>query len=288
MAENDNDRNRESWARWKRRVLLLAIFFGGVFFIAWSPNWPWNWAHETIVEVIKEIGIAFVIAATIGATIDSAFKVELVRDAFFAAFAYAFPRALQGEILRIMRYKLVCEEHFLRVSIEKVDNEAVRVTSEVKRKIRNIGSSSDKLRPYLHIDEWGFKQEESKILVCKIEPEKGKPSVAVQQTTDWPTILFSGKEVNVQPNKYVTLTYKWSELRRHNDSIYVNFSYPTVNPEIDVPPVPGFKTSRSFGSASDEIDETISGRERVAGTYLPLHYMVVRWWPETEEERPSV
>jgi hypothetical protein len=51
---------------------------------------------------------------------------------------------------------------------------------------------------------------------------------------------------------------------------------------------PGFKTSRSFGSASGEISEVFAGRQKVDGTYLPHHYMVIRWWPDDAAERQGV
>ena len=224
------------------------------------------------------------IAATIGATIDSVLKFELLRDAFFAAFRYAFHPALQSEILRIMRYQLICEKHFLRVGIEKIDSDVVRLTCEVRRTIRNIGSSATKIRPYLHIDDWGFQQERAKIYYCKAEFE-GKIVEATQQKTTGSTINFQGKEISLEPRKSVTIISKWSEIHRHNDSIYVQFTHPTIDPEIEVPPVPGFIVSRSFGSASSEIEEGLPGQQIVRGTYLPFHYMIIRWWPETTKEQ---
>jgi hypothetical protein len=271
----------EKKARWKRGAVLLITFAVGAGLVTFYGYSPWNWSHE----LIKEIGVAFLIAATLGTTVDQLMKVELVRDAFFAAFRYAFHPALQNEILRVMRYRLICETHYLRVTIDEIDQEAVRVTFEVTRKIKNIGSSQEKMRPRLHIDEWGFGQERSKIIECKLVPEQGNPIIAGHKPTSDPTILFEGREAVLRPQKTVNLISRWSEVRRHNDSVYVHFSYPTIDPEIEVR-AEGFRTSRSFGSASDEITEVFGGREQVQGTYLPHHYMVVRWWPEPRGEKP--
>ena len=41
-----------------------------------------------------------------------------------------------------------------------------------------------------------------------------------------------------------------------------------------------FRITRSFGSASNQIEEISTGRQVLSGTYLPHHYMVIRWWPE--------
>jgi hypothetical protein len=270
-------------AKWRRRGILLAVFILGVLLIKFFYLLPWEWTHE----VVKEMGVALIIAATLGATVDELLKIELVRDAFLAAFRYAFHPALQGEILRIMQYRLICETHSMRVTIDKIDKDAVRVTSEVRRMMKNIGSSREKIEPRLHIDDWHFPQEKSQIIECKLTPDDGKPVIAAQKSTSDPTILFVGKEVSIRPGKTVTVATKWSEVRRHNDSVYVHFSYPTINPEIEVI-APGFKTSRSFGSASGEISEVFAGRQKVDGTYLPHHYRVIRWRPDDAAERQGV
>jgi len=269
----------ERHAKWKRRGILLATALLGIGLIYLSHFCP----SELGREITKEVGVAFLIAATIGATIDSILKVELLRDAFFAAFRYAFHPALQSEILRIMRYHLICDRHLLRVTIQVIDHEAVRVTCETHRTIRNIGSSPVKIRPLLHIDEWGFPQENSSISECNAEFDDGRVIEARRQETSDSTIRFQGRETDLLPKKSVIITAKWTEVRRRNDSIYMHFSHPTIDPEIEVPPVTGLKIARSFGSASNEIEPILSGREVLRGTYLPFHYMAVRWWPDTRE-----
>jgi hypothetical protein len=54
-----------------------------------------------------------------------------------------------------------------------------------------------------------------------------------------------------------------------------------------VVPLPGYSVARTFGSASGETEEIISGRVVVFGTYLPFHFMVVRWWPEVKEAKAA-
>ena len=223
------------------------------------------------------------IAAALGATVDTALKIELVRDAFFAAFQYAFPKPLQGEILRIMRYRLICEKHFLLVRLEEIDEDTVRVTCEVNRRIKNVSSSPEKIRPRLHIDEWGF-AEKSKILECRMEMPDGTKVVGTPKKTTDPSILWEGREMSIESEEHVTLISKWSEVRRANDSVYFHFSHPTVDPELEIPPVSGFTITRSFGSASTKVDEVFSGRQVLSGTYLPYHYMVVRWWRAADSD----
>jgi hypothetical protein len=247
----------------------------GIVIVLLSHFLPW----ETLREITKEIGVAFIVAAILGLAIDEASKRELIRNGFLAAFRYAFPPPLQKEILRIARYRLICERHHWLVKVERINDECVRVTSETRRKIRNIGSSTEKIGPRLHMDEWGFEQERSEILECKMEVA-GRPTInATRKDTTGSTILFEGKVVPIKPGGTFTLTSRWREIKRHNDMVYVNFSIPTINPEIEVQVPDGFKVSKSFGSASEDVEEISTGREVVYGTYLPYHIMLVRWWP---------
>ena len=186
-----------------------------------------------------------------------------------------------------MTYRLICTRHFLKVQIDPIDSDTVRVTCEVNRRIKNIGSSPEEVRTYLHIDDWGFK-EPSKILDCRVELENGKKIMGAPQTRTDSTVLFEGKPVLVKPGKHVTAVSKWSEVRRVNDYVYFHFRYPTLNPEIEVPPVQGLKITHSFGTASSETEEVSTGREVVRGTYMPLHHMVVRWWPESNFAQQKV
>jgi hypothetical protein len=188
----------QRWARWKGWGVLGLVFVIGAL-IVWASH---HWFSETSKEITQEIGVAFMVAAILGLTIDQASKNELIRNGFLAAFQYAFPAPLQKEILRIATYRLICERHHWLVRIEKIDDECVGVSCETNRKVRNIGSSAVKLGPRIHIDEWGFVQEASKILECKMEVERGPTILATAKATkdDQPTILFEGREVSIKPN----------------------------------------------------------------------------------------
>jgi hypothetical protein len=277
------DEDQRSKTKWKRRGVLIGVgIVGGL--IVWLSH---SWSSDIAKEITKEVGAAVIVAAIIGLSIDEALKNELIRDAFFAAFRYAFPQPLQKEILRISTYRLICERHHWLVKVEKIDDECVRVTSETKRRISNIGSSTVKIGPRLHMDEWGFKQERSEILECKMEVA-GRPTInATRKDATGSTILFEGREVPIKPGGSFTMTSKWREIRRNNDMVFVNFTVPTINPEIEVQLPDGFKANKSFGAASEQVEEISTGREVVYGTYLPYHIMLVRWWPIPQQSQAA-
>jgi hypothetical protein len=116
----------------------------------------------------------------------------------------------------------------------------------------------------------------------------GRPTIiAVPKEADYPTKLVEGREVSIKPEDTFTIISRWKEIKRHNDLVYITFSAPTIDPEIDVQLPEGFKAQRSFGSASEAIEELSTGREVVRGTYLPHHYMIVRWWPVPNESQAA-
>jgi hypothetical protein len=276
MSTSDEDERAR--LRFKMRVTVAVTFAVGLaaVLLARSCSIPW------LQEALKELGVAFMIAATLAATVDVALKNELIRDVFFATFRYAFPPQLQTEILRIAAYRLICEKHVWGVKIETIDAETVRVTSDVRRRIKNIGSFSIKIGPDVHIDDWGFPQEKAKIMECVAAFEDGQTITATRRDSSPSTIHFRGRKISLEPGKYVMMTSRWSEIRRHNDSVYVSFSCPTLDPEIEVNPPAGYSVARTFGSASERSEEIFTGRVVVSGTYLPFHFMIVRWWPDPE------
>jgi hypothetical protein len=274
MSTSDEDERKR--LRFNMRVTVAVTFAIGLgaVFLARLSSILW------LQEALKEVGVAFMIAATLAATVDVALKTALIRDVFFATFRYAFPPPLQSEILRIAAYRLICEKHTWGVKIEKIDAEAVRLTSEVRRRIKNIGSSSVKIGPDLHIDDWGFPQEKAQIMECIAAFEGGQKVPATRHDSSLSTIHFKGREIPLEPGRSVTMISRWSEIRRHNDSVYVSFSCPTLDPEIEVEHPHGYSVARTFGSASGQTEEIFTGRVVVSGTYMPFHFMVVRWWPD--------
>jgi hypothetical protein len=256
-------------------VALAVAFVAGLICVIFSDELP----YVRMQRVIEDIGIALIVASILGITIDRALKIELVRDVFNAAFQYVLPGELKQEIRKILTYRLICEQHHWLVQIESLDDAFVRVTSTLTRRIRNVGASSDKVRPYVHIDEWGFKGERSRVIECKITLDDGTVVVGTERPTKSSSILFEGDEQVIRPNHHVTVVSKWTEVRQSNDSVYLNLESPTKNPEIEVRAPRRFEIVRTFGSTSENV-EHVGERAILTGTYLPLHYMVVRWWPK--------
>jgi len=261
---------------WKLYTLLLAVLVVGFVLVAESTGF-----EATKKELVKELGIALVVAAILGLTIDIFLKIRILRDVFDAAFQYVLHPSLKDEVSRILRYGLIADSHEWHVKIERLPgkDKLVVITHELHRRIKNYGSTPEKINVLLHIDEWGFRKP-CEIIECSGKLDDGTTVVAKHKKTDTPTILFdAGESITLKPNQTINVRSRWKETKRTNDYTYLNLHTPTIDPVIDVD-APGFIFSRHFGAASEDITETVSTRQIIKGTYLPFHFMLIRWWPK--------
>ena len=265
---------------WKLYGILAVTFLFGLGLIYFLRD-----EKGILGEVGKEIGVALMIAAILGATIDRFMKLSIYRDVFEASFQYILHPALKDEISRIMRYRLFAEQHELAVEIEKIagSKDLVRVNFELHRRIRNCGSTPEKMRVLLHIDEWGLGKP-NEIIDCYGALDDGTIVRATHRDLENSKINFvSDEEITLKPNRYIDLKSKWAETKHVNDMSYLNVMSPTIDPTIDIRRFPSdLQVVRFFGTASEEISEPTSGRQTVKGTHLPFHYMIIRWWPKDE------
>ena len=76
------------------------------------------------------------------------------------------------------------------MEIERISGsgDLVRVTHSLHQRIKNFGSAPEKVKLYLHIDEWGFR-EPCKIISCQAKLEDGTVIKADPQDTKSSTIM---------------------------------------------------------------------------------------------------
>ena len=257
-------------------MLLGAAFILGLSGAIFAPAFPYPWMQR----ISEDLGLSLITASILGITVDRALKIEIVRDVFNVAFRYVLPPELKEEIFTIINYRFICDRHLWHLEIEKLDDaNFVRVTSTLTRRLKNITAHAEKLRLYIHIDDWGYKNESSKVLECKVTLEDGTVVLAKEQKEINSTIRAEGAEQTIKPGERATFVSKWSEIRQTNDAVYLNIGAPTINPEIEVRVPHGFQFSRAFGSSSEKL-EMLGDREILSGTFLPQQLSVVRWWPK--------
>jgi|SRR5215472_16622321 len=93
---------------------------------------------------------------------------RIARDVFTAAFGYHFPEDFKAEISRIVRHSVICTRHIMDVQLQPLDHENIRAVVTIARYFENISANEQTQNSLIWIDEWGFPNENSKIILCEL------------------------------------------------------------------------------------------------------------------------
>jgi hypothetical protein len=270
------------WSKTPPWVFLLGLLLLGAGMIILPASlrtlsWEWDWG------IIRDLGTALSIAAMLGLTIDRWLKkTQIARDVFEAALGYVAPEEFREEIRRTASFRFLCDRHVSRLTIDDLGNGQVRVTTSTERTVRNISSSTEKLRPFLVLDEWGFDQP-SEILECRFE-FRGQSYSGTTKSTDH-TLVLEGEDIDIPPGETVRIISKISETKRNNDDLSFVYLIPTRNPEIDVTAPDHIAFLVEFGRGGEKTDREVYGpRYKLQGTYFPSQHMRLRWWPKATSD----
>lgn len=265
------------WGGLPRWAQLAILCIGGVLLIALKA--PVDELSHTFGEILRDVGIAALVAGLFALTLERWFRQDLNKDVFEAVLGYLPPTSYKNELLRLIRYPFICEDHTLRFKIEDQPKGLVRVTVTSERKLKNITSRRQPIKGYYHIDEWGF-AERSRIVECVMEVD-GQVYEGETQTLDDMTIKSVTVEKMIPPGGMVRLGCVSTEIKRSNDELNILFGTPTVEPVIQVDLPRGLQYVFSFGPDDPEIEPSMyGGQQRLKGTYFPGQRMRVRWWPK--------
>jgi hypothetical protein len=96
--------------------------------------------------ISEGIGIAVLSSAILGFTIERWLRSDLSKDVFLTSIAHHLPpeyrAALRLELSRLTGYKYICDHHILKIKIEEIDDQNVRVISACERTFKNISNST--------------------------------------------------------------------------------------------------------------------------------------------------
>lgn len=240
----------------------------------------WTWDHG----VIRDIGIALLSAAVLGFTIDRWLKDDIAKDVFKAALGYVLPEELRDEIRWITGFPSIARKYICHVNIQEIGDGVVKVIIAQEKEIENLTSCSEKIRAAIAIDEWGYVDYPSEILVCEIQGGDEASIKFNNQKIDRKvnTITAQTEEISVEPREKVKLFYKTIEYKRINDDTYLMLQTPTKDPALEVTVSGGLEYSAGFGHRGEVIKERYSSRCTLNGTFLPTQHLRVRWWPKAK------
>jgi hypothetical protein len=238
-------------------------------------------------HIRDELLVATVIAGILGFTLEPSMRRAFAKDVFAAAHGYSMPDDFKLEISRIANQRVICIKHIMEVRIREHDAEYVSVNVLVERIFQNISSSTEPVRAFTWVDEWGRKNAPSKINRCEIFQDDGlKHHFLPDENQYYPNLSFSARsaQVHLRPRSIATAVIEYEVTRARNDFLYEQFMTATRNPEIRILEKPaGFDATADFGGGPIKPTE-IPDRYELDGVYFHPAPMKVRWWPLSDVE----
>lgn len=269
------------WGRLQRREVLSGCAVLGLLCIVPMRIFAWDWDYG----ILPEIGIALLTASILGFTIHKWMSGEIQRDVFNAAIGHVLRPELREEIGWICQFDLLAIRSNLKVDIEEINDEVVKVSCSVDREIENISIHNNKTQNTISVDDWGIRGFKPNILDCQlIRRGKSNPFKEIDYT-DASVISARTTQVTLRPGEKVRFLSKGVEYRRKNDLLHFAFTIPTVNPRIEVSASPSIEFRYGFSHHGEQEEEPYASRKTLQGTYLPGMHIGVRWWPKDTTSR---
>jgi hypothetical protein len=211
------------------------------------------------------------------------FRKEFARDAFLASFRYVLPPEFKDEVARIIRFEFIAEKQVWKVEIDKLDDNAIKITTSFDKTIKNASKLVRKTRGLYTVPELSFNNGPVKVCECTIE-------CGNEQITSFTLSNQNGhlnastKEIDILPGRTARVYGKAIQYRRIDDIIYETFTTPAINPEIEVIVPEEFEHKVEFGTAGGITKSAYGNRYTLSDVYFPGQYMFVRWWPKKMRE----
>lgn len=198
---------------------------------------------------------------------------------------YVLQPELKEEVRWISSMEWLADEYSLHLKIDELTGrDFVRVTTEVRRVMKNISSVPKQIRAYYHLDDWGYESFPTNVLECKISMENGverrfDPRNIKRERS---TVLAETEELTVPPDGRATVLVKGEEFKPRNPDWHIAaLSFPIRSPEFFVTLPDGFAGGLGVTGHGQSVDYPFPLKKMVwKGTVLPGQRMVARWWPQ--------
>jgi hypothetical protein len=276
-----------TWSQIGYWSTCAVLILGGLTMAIVSHVVPWGWAQV----VIKELGTGLLIAGILGSFVEPFFRKEFARDAFLAAFRRVLPDEFKDEVEKIVRFELIAEKQVWSVNVEKINDQAVRVTTSFERIVRNKSKSNRPINAWYEAEDFDFSEGPTQIIECGVQGDgvQGDQSQTHKSTTlkrHERHVDMKSPELLLEPGKTARVWGKATQYRRTNDCMWETFRVPIINPEIEVLiDDKEFSHDIQFGTPGDYTKSEYSSHYTLSGVYFPGQFMFVRWWPKKSDLR---
>lgn len=241
-------------------------------------------------DVIRDIGIAMFISGILGLSFELVFHQRLLEDTFKASIGYLLPPELRPEMEWIYTQGLMATEHFQRIELTVHEANTLIMNVKINRTLRNVSHQTVRFKRGGAIDKWFPLSPGAKFLsmgyrIGKKEDEKMEDDIPVEKVAH-ALVTRDQKPIKVRPNEYLVLWMEYQEKKHMNDATFITFSYPTVNPVVELRYPEGVEAICFFSHRGQaQVQHEGSGRYRLPATLLPNQHIQVRWWNQEEAEK---
>ncbi len=242
-----------------------------------------------VLESMSALGSALVVAFVLAVSVDWWLKISIVQDAFKTAIGYILPEELKPELEWIYGRHVICTQHIQDCELAPIDNNTLIFRTKVKRVMRNVSHSREKVHLGLAIDEWFNPARSSRILEFgyvlgnKRWPGEGEHYEVKKGSYD---LHIEPLELELAPQEELTAYFTSEEIKRTNDEASWVFIWPTKQPLVTVNGYSGLCVTVDFGHR--EAPGTVklgTGSFMLPGTLLPFQSLHIRWWNDSDAKR---
>lgn len=126
---------------------------------------------------------------------------------------------MRSELSRLAGHKYICDRHILKIKIEEIDDQNVRVTCGCQRVFKNISNSTLSLAGAVSVEEWNSPIEKTTIIECQITNTADKKTKTSRHQIVGPngTIVAKTDEIKLKPKQTAEFSMKTTEIKRRTE-----------------------------------------------------------------------
>jgi hypothetical protein len=230
METGQRSKSQISWDRYGTHLILSVTAFVGVVLVAlMEPGGKWE--HK----LGEHLAMGIAVAGLIGFLIEVTLHKRFADNVFKAAVGYLLREDLRGELEWIYEQTILCTELNATVHLEHHDG-LVKVTSTLKRTLKNISLRRQPVVLRGGADEWFVKDKPTKVIEAtyrKLGDKKLTAMTDIKPTVDG--IGWGDKvNVNLAPDEEMDFTLTLEQWQQEHDEFVITYRYPTKNPSVTV------------------------------------------------------
>lgn len=221
------------WDRLKIYAAAVVLILIGLGLLPYFESGG-KWQSKFGEHLAMGIAIAGVLAGLIEFTLHKRFA----DNVFKAAVGYLLRDDLRGELEWIYEQTILCTEMIATIELKHFKEERlVRITTTLKRTLKNISLRHEKVVLRGGADEWFVEGKPTRVI--EVSYKKVGDAQLTKETKFNPTADGIGwcdgiEALSLAPNEEMDFTLRLEQWQQENDEFIITYRYPTKNPQVNV------------------------------------------------------